>query len=84
MNDDQKVSLEEFIKEKEAAIELEKAKDLIERGIIDKEFVKDEPLFTARELALIENCKAYASGDAPGLPGHNLMIIISKFANADS
>lgn len=33
-----------------------------------------------RQNALIRDCQRYASGDAAGLPGHNLMIIISKMA----
>jgi len=38
--------------------------------------------FTERERKLIENCIMYASNSPAGLPGHNLMIIIAKLANA--
>lgn len=39
------------------------------------------PKFTAREINLIDNCKAYAANDPAGLPGHNLMIIIAKLCD---
>lgn len=38
--------------------------------------------FTPRELALIANCIEYASNKPAGLPGHNLMLVIKKFAIA--
>lgn len=41
----------------------------------------ENPIFTERELGLIANCKAYAARSPSGLPGHNLMLIIAKFAN---
>lgn len=34
--------------------------------------------FTDRENALIDYCIGYESGNAMGLPGHTLMIIIGK------
>ena len=33
-----------------------------------------------RERRLISNCVDYAYNDPAGLPGHNLMIIVSKLA----
>lgn len=39
-------------------------------------------VFTGREHELIKNCITYSSNGPAGLPGHNLMIIISKMANA--
>lgn len=41
-----------------------------------REFVKD--YFTQRELRLIRNCMEYADEDPAGLPGHNLMMLVSK------
>lgn len=41
-------------------------------------YVRD---FDKRELRLIKNCCDYAKGDPAGLPGHNLMIIISKLVD---
>ena len=41
-----------------------------------REFVKD--YFTQRELRLIRNCQEYAWEDPAGLPGHNLMMLVSK------
>lgn len=37
--------------------------------------------FDDRQNALIRDCQRYASGDAAGLPAHNLMIIIAKMAH---
>lgn len=37
--------------------------------------------FTKREIALIGNCRTYNANDPAGLPGHNLMVIITKMAN---
>ena len=37
--------------------------------------------FTEREALLIGNCRLYAANNPSGLPGHNLMIIISKLCN---
>lgn len=34
--------------------------------------------FTDREKEIIEECVRYAKGSTPGLPGHNLMLIIDK------
>lgn len=36
--------------------------------------------FDLRELRLIRDCNRYAGGDAAGLPGHNLILIINKMA----
>ena len=33
-----------------------------------------------RQKRIIENCKLYADNDPAGLPGHQLMIIVSKLA----
>ena len=41
-----------------------------------REFIKD--YFSQRELRLIRNCMEYAGEDPAGLPGHNLMMLISK------
>jgi len=35
-------------------------------------------LFDEREIRLIRNCIEYAHNDPAGLPGHNIMIIVSK------
>lgn len=35
-------------------------------------------MFNEREARLINNCQKYAHNDPAGLPGHNLMIIVSK------
>lgn len=35
---------------------------------------------TEREARLVNNCVQYAGSDPAGLPGHNLMIIITKLA----
>jgi len=40
----------------------------------------DKITFTEREFRLINNCIEYHENDPAGLPGHNLMIIISKMA----
>lgn len=34
--------------------------------------------FSKRELRLIRNCCDYAYDDPAGLPGHNLMMLVSK------
>lgn len=36
--------------------------------------------FNDRELRLIKNCVNHVNDDPAGLPGHNLMVIIAKFA----
>lgn len=36
--------------------------------------------FNERERGLIANCMAYADDDPAGLPGHNLMLLVSKLA----
>lgn len=38
--------------------------------------------FSARELNTIRTSIGYAAGRPCGLPGHNLMIIVSKLADA--
>lgn len=38
-------------------------------------------VFSERELQLILNCDSYARGKPAGLPGHNLMLIISSLIN---
>jgi hypothetical protein len=43
--------------------------------------MNDVPEFTEREIRLIKNCRTYVQDDPAGLPGHNLMIIIKKFAD---
>ena len=35
-------------------------------------------IFDARQMLLIDNCNVYANGKPAGLPGHNIMIIVSK------
>lgn len=37
--------------------------------------------FEEREWRLITNCRVYADNDPAGLPGHNLMLIVSKMAD---
>jgi len=37
--------------------------------------------FDDRQLRLIDNCQVYAKGNPAGLPGHNLMIIISELTD---
>lgn len=34
-----------------------------------------------RQRRLIENCQIYAQNDPAGLPGHNLMLIVSNLAD---
>ena len=34
--------------------------------------------FDDRQMGLINDCNVYANGDPSGLPGHNIMIIVSK------
>ena len=34
--------------------------------------------FDDRQMGLINNCRDYAHRDPSGLPGHNIMIIVSK------
>lgn len=34
--------------------------------------------YTDREVKLVQACVNYAGNDPPGLPGHNLMVIIAK------
>ena len=38
-------------------------------------------LFTERDAGLINNCQQYAHANPSGLPGHNLMMIISKLCD---
>ncbi len=35
--------------------------------------------FDDREQALIRDCQRYSTGDAAGLPGHKLILIVAKF-----
>ena len=59
--------------------------ELAQRQAIDdlipemREFIKD--YFTQRELRLIRNCMEYADEDPAGLPGHNLMMLVSKLVH---
>ena len=46
---------------------------------IMREFIKD--YFTQRELRLIRNCLEYANEDPAGLPGHNLMMLVSRLVH---
>lgn len=39
-----------------------------------------DEFFTDREQRLIANCIHYTHNDPGGLPGHNLMILVSKMA----
>lgn len=34
-----------------------------------------------RERSLVNDCVRYAQGDAAGLPGHNILLIIAKMAD---
>lgn len=36
--------------------------------------------FDERQLRLIRNCRDYASSDPAGMPGHNLALVVAKFA----
>lgn len=36
--------------------------------------------FDDRQRALIHNCRQYVTDGAPGLPGHQLMLIVAKMA----
>ena len=36
--------------------------------------------FDERQLGLIRSCRQYAADGAPGLPGHQLMLITAKMA----
>lgn len=38
-------------------------------------------LFDERQRRLIEDCQIYAQNDPAGMPGHNLALIIAKFAD---
>lgn len=38
-------------------------------------------VFTDREIRLINNCEVYTANDPAGLPGHNLMVLISKMSD---
>lgn len=40
-----------------------------------------EAYFDERERRLIANCVTYGRNDPAGLPGHNLMMIVSKMVN---
>ena len=33
-----------------------------------------------REKGLIDSCRLYAENDPPGLPGHNLFMLVAKLA----
>lgn len=66
------------IQQEKAAIEFN---TLFEKLSLKSFFVWDD-VFTERELRLISNCQTYAREDPAGLPGHNLMVIISKFCDA--
>ncbi len=39
-----------------------------------------EVVFDERQRALIHSCRQYATDGAPGLPGHQLMLIVAKMA----
>lgn len=38
-------------------------------------------VFSDREIGLIQDCRNYALGDPSGLPGHNILIIVSKLVD---
>lgn len=44
---------------------------------------KNDPMgiFTDREIRLIGNCRRYALDDPQGLPGHNILVIVSKLVD---
>ena len=43
-------------------------------------FEKWPQLFDERQCNLISSCRQYVADGAPGLPGHQLMIIVAKLA----
>ena len=45
------------------------------------EILKNEGVFTDREIGLIENMVLYASNSPHGLPGHNIMLIAAKLVH---
>lgn len=36
--------------------------------------------FDGRQMALIHSCRQYVTDGAPGLPGHQLMLIVARMA----
>ena len=48
--------------------------------MIEKEPQKWEIAFDERQAALIRSCRQYVTDGAPGLPGHQLMLIVAKMA----
>ena len=43
-------------------------------------FEKWPQLFDERQRNLIHSCRQYVTDGAPGLPGHQLMLVVSKMA----
>lgn len=75
---------EAHLKEAEAAMneaELEQVKTALARAEA-REALRPLLNFDERERRLIRNCRDYAHNDPAGLPGHNLMLIINKMAEA--
>lgn len=48
-----------------------------ELEIVYREWLND---FDERQCGLIRSCRQYATDGAPGLPGHQLMLIVAKMA----
>ena len=48
----------------------------------NKEYVKVPWLesFDDRQMGLVHSCRQYVTDGAPGLPGHQLMLIVAKMA----
>ena len=57
----------------------ERTAEVTEQAEAFKEYLNDK--FTERELRMILNCLHYADDDPAGLPGHNLILIITKLAS---
>ena len=46
----------------------------------DKEYKEWLEQFDERQKGLIHTCRQYVTDGAPGLPGHQLMLIVAKMA----
>lgn len=51
------------------------------RNILTSENKDPMGVFSDREIGLIQNCRNYALGNPFGLPGHNILIVVSKLVD---
>lgn len=67
---------------REAVVTIAKLVDMDEDGVSSVDLEIGDQKFTTREYYLIKNCLTYYRNHPAGLPGHNIMVIVAKLAEA--